>query len=46
MGPKVEAAIAFANETGNIAAIGSLEDAMEIVAGQRGTHVGPDCISN
>jgi carbamate kinase len=46
MGPKVEAAIAFAIGTGKPAAIGSLEDATEIVAGQRGTRIGPDCVSN
>jgi carbamate kinase len=39
MGPKVEAAIAFATETGQPAAIGKLEDAVEIVAGRRGTRI-------
>jgi carbamate kinase len=39
MGPKVEAAVAFAVEAGKPAAIGRLEDATEIVAGQRGTHI-------
>ncbi len=41
MGPKVEAAITFATATGNMAAIGRLEDAAEIVAGRRGTRIGP-----
>lgn len=41
MGPKVEAAIAFATETGKPAAIGSLEDAVAIVAGRRGTRIEP-----
>ncbi len=40
MGPKVEAAIAFAIETGKPAAIGRMEDATAIVTGQRGTHIG------
>jgi carbamate kinase len=40
MGPKVEAAVAFATETGKPAAIGRLEDAVEIIAGRRGTHIG------
>ena len=39
MGPKVEAAIAFATETGRPVAIGKLEDAVEIVAGRRGTRI-------
>jgi len=42
MGPKVEAAITFAEATGNPAAIGSLEDAAEIVAGRRGTRIEAD----
>ena len=42
MGPKVEAAITFAIETGKPAAIGRLEDAAEIVSGRRGTHIGSD----
>jgi carbamate kinase len=42
MGPKVEAAIAFAEATGNPAAIGSLEDAAAIVAGRRGTRITAD----
>lgn len=39
MGPKVEAAVAFATATGNPAAIGRLDDAVEIVAGRRGTRI-------
>ena len=41
MGPKVEAAIAFVEETGKRAAIGSLEDIERIVAGDAGTIVEP-----
>ena len=39
MGPKIEAAIGFAVETGKPAAIGKLEDVTEIVAGRQGTHI-------
>jgi carbamate kinase len=39
MGPKVEAAIAFVEETGKRAAIGSLEEIEQIVAGNAGTIV-------
>lgn len=39
MGPKVTAAARFAAATGGLAAIGALEDAAAIVAGQRGTRV-------
>ncbi len=39
MGPKVEAAIAFVEETGGRAAIGSLEEIERIVAGTAGTTV-------
>ncbi len=39
MGPKVEAAIAFVEETGGRAAIGSLEEIERIVAGDAGTIV-------
>ena len=39
MGPKVEAAIAFVEETGHRAAIGSLEEIEQIVAGYAGTLV-------
>jgi carbamate kinase len=39
MGPKVQAAIQFAERTGKRAAIGSLEDIAQIVAGEAGTNV-------
>lgn len=39
MGPKIEAAVLFATATGNPAAIGRLDDAAGIVAGQRGTRI-------
>ena len=39
MGPKVEAAIAFVEETGKRAAIGSLEEIARIIAGDAGTIV-------
>lgn len=39
MGPKVEAAIAFVEETGHRASIGSLEEIEQIVAGNAGTLV-------
>ena len=39
MGPKVEAAARFASKTGGRAAIGSLADIAEIVAGNAGTSV-------
>jgi len=39
MGPKVEAAIAFVEETGKRASIGSLEEIEQIVAGNAGTLV-------
>jgi carbamate kinase len=41
MGPKVEAACRFVEATGRSAAIGSLEDAPEIVRGLAGTTVTP-----
>ena len=41
MGPKVEAASRFAAKTGKRAAIGSLADITDIVAGQAGTSVVP-----
>jgi carbamate kinase len=41
MGPKVEAAIAFVEETGHRAAIGSLDEIEKIVAGNAGTLVDP-----
>jgi carbamate kinase len=39
MGPKVQAAINFVEETGHRAAIGSLEDIEQIVAGTAGTNI-------
>ena len=39
MGPKVQAATRFAAKTGNRAAIGSLADIAQIVAGKAGTNV-------
>ncbi len=39
MGPKVQAAIQFVEQTGQRAAIGSLEDIEQIVAGTAGTNV-------
>ena len=39
MGPKVEAACTFVQETGNRAAIGSLSDIEAIVAGEAGTII-------
>jgi carbamate kinase len=39
MGPKVDAAIQFVEQTGKRAAIGSLEDIAQIVAGRAGTSV-------
>lgn len=41
MGPKIEAAKLFAASKGRTAAIGRLEDAMTILAGQAGTTVTP-----
>jgi carbamate kinase len=41
MGPKVQAAIQFVEETGNRAAIGTLSDIDEIVEGRKGTNVVP-----
>ena len=41
MRPKLEAAIEFANATGNAAAIGRLEDAVAIVQGHAGTRIYP-----
>ena len=40
MGPKVQAAARFARRTGKVAAIGSLADIADIVAGRAGTRVG------
>lgn len=42
MGPKVEAACAFVEQTGGIAGIGGLEDAQAILAGRAGTLVVPE----
>ena len=39
MGPKVEAASAFAERTGGLAAIGALEDAEAVLAGAAGTQI-------
>jgi carbamate kinase len=39
MGPKLEAAIAFAAETGRPCSIGRLEDATRILAGAAGTTI-------
>ncbi|MCZ8548660.1 carbamate kinase [Mesorhizobium qingshengii] len=39
MGPKVEAATMFATETGRLAAIGRLEDAVAILRGEAGTTI-------
>src|SRR5689334_16842255 len=41
MGPKVEAAAWFAQQTGGRAAIGRLEDASAVLRGERGTTVVP-----
>lgn len=41
MGPKVEAACTFVEETGGWAAIGALEDAEEILEGRAGTRIHP-----
>jgi carbamate kinase len=43
MGPKVEAACAFARATGGIACIGNLEKAVEMLAGTAGTTVTSRC---
>lgn len=42
MGPKVDAACAFARVTGKNAAIGALEDLSRIIAGEAGTTISPD----
>jgi len=41
MGPKVLAAVRFAEATGNPAIIGSLDEAPDVIAGRRGTIVRP-----
>jgi carbamate kinase len=43
MGPKVEAAIEFAEQTGKTAAIGALSDLAKILAGTAGTQVMQHC---
>ena len=42
MGPKVDAACRFVEQTGRIAAIGALENAAALVRGETGTIVRPD----
>jgi carbamate kinase len=42
MGPKVQAAINFVEETGNRSAIGALSEIEKIVAGEAGTIVEAD----
>lgn len=39
MGPKVEAACRFVDQTGGVAAIGALRDATRLLSGERGTRV-------
>ena len=39
MSPKVEAACRFVETTGGVAAIGALEDAVAILAGEAGTTI-------
>jgi carbamate kinase len=41
MGPKVDAVCRFVELTGDMAAIGRLEDATEMIAGKAGTIVTP-----
>jgi carbamate kinase len=41
MGPKVEAAVEFTEASGGFAAIGRLEDAAAILAGEAGTRIAP-----
>ena len=42
MGPKVQAAVQFVRATGGRAAVGSLEDAADIVRGSKGTVIAAD----
>ena len=42
MAPKVEAACRFVERTGKEAAIGALEEAERVLAGEAGTHVAAD----
>lgn len=39
MGPKVAAAVGFVRQTGGIAAIGTLEDALDVAEGRAGTRI-------
>ena len=39
MGPKVEAACRFVEHTGGVAAIGALDEAEAVAAGEAGTRV-------
>jgi carbamate kinase len=45
MGPKVEAAIAFAEHTGKAAAIGRLAEIGQVIAGERGTRIEPASVA-
>jgi carbamate kinase len=45
MGPKVEAAIAFAEHTGKPAAIGRLAEIGQVLAGERGTRIEPAVVT-
>ena len=42
MGPKIDAACRFVERTGGIAAIGALDDAVQILAGKAGTTIRRD----
>jgi carbamate kinase len=42
MGPKVRAACTFVEQTGKVAAIGSIEDTQALVRGEAGTRVALD----
>jgi carbamate kinase len=42
MGPKVEAALQFVEQTGGRAAIGALQDIEGIVEGNKGTNIEPN----
>jgi len=44
MGPKVEAAIGFAERTGKPAAIGRLAEIGQVIAGERGTRIEPAAV--
>jgi carbamate kinase len=45
MGPKVEAAIAFAEGTGKAAAIGRLAEIGQVISGERGTRIEPASVT-